>query len=106
MFITFSKTIGKIGGVRFGIGKRVKAENAWWIALLLLFVYIFQLLWYGTIAAFWLIYAMFYGMWWCCKKLFQLVKMIYTMLKNKIVEMRKDRISESEINPYLGKKMN
>ena len=28
-------------------------------------------MWYMCVLAFWLMYAMFYGMWWCCKKIVQ-----------------------------------
>ena len=71
MFISLSKTIGKVGGFRIGIGKRVTAKNAWWLCLIICFVAVLQLTWYMCILAFWLMYAMFYGIWWCCKKIIQ-----------------------------------
>lgn len=73
MFISLSKTIGKVGGFRIGIGKRITSKNAWWMCLIICFVAMFQLMWYMMVLCFWLMYAMFYGMWWCCKKLFQAI---------------------------------
>lgn len=73
MFISLSKTIGKVGGFRIGIGKRITSKNAWWMCLIICCVAIFQLMWYMMVLTFWLMYAMFYGMWWCCKKLFQAI---------------------------------
>lgn len=67
MFITLSKTIGRVGGFRLGIGKRITAKNAWWMFLILAFVYLGQLMWYMCVLMFWLMYAMFYGMWWLMK---------------------------------------
>ncbi len=73
MFMTVSKTIGKVGGFRIGIGKRITSKNAWWLCIVLCFVVIFQIMWYMLVLSFWLCYAMLYGMWWCCKKLYQLI---------------------------------
>ena len=67
MFISLSKTIGRVGGFRFGVGKRITAKNAWWMFLILAFVYLGQLMWYMCVVMFWLMYAMFYGMWWLMK---------------------------------------
>lgn len=71
MFISFSKAIGKVGGFRIGVGKRINSKNAWWMFLLYACVCCFQLMWYGVILAFWLMYAMFYGIYWCFKHLFK-----------------------------------
>ena len=68
MFITFSKTIARFGGVNIRVGKRIKASNAWLIIGLFGF---FKLIWSLFVLMFWLYYALFYGIWWCCKKIVQ-----------------------------------
>lgn len=73
MFLTFSKTIGKVGGFRIGVGKRITSKNAWYMCIFIAFIAMFQLMWYGMVLAFWLMYAMFYGAFWVCKKIVQLV---------------------------------
>lgn len=82
MFISLSKTIGKVGGFRIGIGKRITSKNAWWMCLILCFVATFQLMWYMMVLCFWLMYAMFYGMWWCCKKIVKAIAGAITAGKN------------------------
>ena len=69
MFISFSKTVARFGGFRLGFGMRLNKKNAVWAWLVLLFVGIFQLLWSMFVLCGWLIYAMFYGLYWCTKKL-------------------------------------
>lgn len=71
MFMTLSKTLGKVGGIRIGIGTRITSKNAWWACLIVFFISMFQLVWYMMVLSFWLMYATFYGFFWCCKKLFQ-----------------------------------
>ena len=71
MFISFSKTIARVGGLRIGVGKRITAKNAWWMLLVVCFVAVFKFMWYMCVFILWLVYAMLYGMWWCCKKIIQ-----------------------------------
>jgi len=69
MFIGFSKTIARFGGFRLGVGTRVSKKNAAWMCLIIMFVAIFKLMWYVLLLCGWLMYAMFYGMYWCVKKI-------------------------------------
>ncbi len=69
MFISFSKTIARFGGFRLGVGMRVNKKNAIWVSLIVMFVAMFKAMWYMMILCGWLIYAMFYGMYWCIKKI-------------------------------------
>ena len=78
MFIGFSKTIARVGGVRLNMGMRMNKKNAAWFSLLILFIALFKLIWYMLLLCGWLIYAMFYGMYWCIKKIILLCK------KNKV----------------------
>ncbi len=73
MFMTFSKTIAKVGGFRVGIGTRITKKNAVVFAIILFFYWMFKLMWYMILFSFWLCYAMLYGMWWCGKKLVQML---------------------------------
>ena len=68
MFISFSKTLARFGGFRFGVGMRVTKKNAAWFWLIVFFVGMFQLMWGMMLICGWLIYAMFYGIYWCIKK--------------------------------------
>ena len=69
MFISLSKTIARFGGFRLGIGMRLNKKNAMWMWLILFFVGMFQLMWGMMLICGWLIYAMFYGLYWCIKKI-------------------------------------
>ena len=71
MFLSLSKTLAKFGGVRFGVGIRVTKNNMIWMSLLVMFVNILKACWYMMILCFWLMYAMFYGMYWLAKKIFK-----------------------------------
>ncbi len=76
MFIGLSKTIGKVGGFRIGIGQRITSKNAWWLIFAMVMYGMIKLAMYMVIASFWMIYAVFYGIWWCIKKLvFGIVKL-------------------------------
>lgn len=83
MFITLSKTIGKIGGVRIGVGKRITSKNAWWMLMLLSFAYIFKAMWYMCIFSLWLMYAMCYGIYWLISSM---IKAIIRMINSKTQE--------------------
>ena len=69
MFVSFSKTMAKFGKVRIGVGLRVTKKNAAWMSFLLLFVLIFEMMWYLMVLCFWVIYAVCYGMYWCIRQL-------------------------------------
>lgn len=99
MFITLSKTIGRVGGFRIGVGKRITSKNAWWMCLLICFVAMFRLMWYMMVLAFWLMYAMCYGIWWCCKKLVQgIVRAIESKRKAQF-EGGADSLSSNYVQP-------
>ena len=72
MFISFSKTLAKVGGVRIGI--RATKKNAAYIWMFLLFMLIFKMTWYCLVLAGWMMYAVCYGMIWCFKKMFKGIK--------------------------------
>lgn len=67
MFVSFSKTLARVGGFRIGCGIRVTKKNAVWASLVVFFVVMFQLMWYMMVGTFWLCYAMLYAMFWCFK---------------------------------------
>ena len=68
MFMSFSKTIAKVGGFRFGIRMRLTKSNALWYFLALATVYTCQLIWYSMVVCLWLMYAFLCGIFWCIKK--------------------------------------
>ena len=69
MFISLSKTIARFGGFRLGIGMRLNKKNAIWLSLIIMFVAMFQLMWYMLLLCGWMIYAVCYGIYWCIKKI-------------------------------------
>lgn len=73
MFMSLSKTIAKVGGFRLGIRMRLTKSNAIWYYLLLTVVLTCQLCWYGMIFTCWLIYAFFYGIYWCVSRIYRLL---------------------------------
>ncbi len=85
MFISFSKTLAKVGGFRIGFRKRITSKNALWMSLLYLVVAMCQLMWYSAVLAAWLVYAFFYGVYLCIKLFFQLIRKI-SKTKDKNVE--------------------
>lgn len=74
MFVSLSKTLAKFGGFRLGLGLRLNKNNAAWMLFVLMFVYIFQAMWYMMILCGWLVYAVCYGVYWCIKKLIETIK--------------------------------
>lgn len=74
MFLSLSKTFAKVGGFRLGLGVRMTKKNAAFLWLILLFVWMFKLMWYMLVLSFWLMYAMCYGIFWCIRLIFRLVK--------------------------------
>lgn len=74
MFVSLSKTLTKFGGLRLGLGLRLNRSNAAWMLFVLMFVYIFQAMWYMMIVCGWLVYAVCYGVYWCIKKLVETIK--------------------------------
>lgn len=74
MYISFSKTVAKVGKLRIGAGLRVTKKNAIWMSFLVMFVSVVKLTWYMIIFCGWLIYAIYYGTHWCIKKLVEVGK--------------------------------
>ena len=73
MFMSFSKTIAKVGGFRFGIRMRLTKSNALWYFLVLATVYTCQLVWYSMIVCLWVMYAIAYGIFQGIRKVFRLL---------------------------------
>ena len=73
MFISLSKTFAKVCGFRFGFGIRITKRNAPYMLFFMLFVWMFQIMWYMLVFSFWLMYAMCYGIYWCIKQLVRLI---------------------------------
>lgn len=69
MFVSLSKMLAKVGGVRLGFGLRITKKNAAWMWLVLLFVLVFQMMWYMLVLCFWILYAICYGVVYCIKAL-------------------------------------
>ena len=61
MFMSFSKTIAKVGGFRFGIRMRRTKSNSLWFFLALSVIYTCQFMWYSMVVCLWVMYAMAYG---------------------------------------------
>ncbi len=76
MFIGLSKTLARFGGFRLGVGLRLTKNNMIWMAFIIMFVQMLKATWYMMVVCFWMMYAMFYGLWWCFKKIFPKVKEI------------------------------
>lgn len=74
MYLSLSKTIAKFGGMRLRMGIRITKKNAWYMLWILMFAYMLQACWYMLILCGWLTYALFYGMYWCIKKLILAIK--------------------------------
>ena len=101
MFISLSKTIARFGGFRLGIGMRLNKKNAMWAWLILFFVGIFQLMWGMMLICGWLMYAMFYGMFWCIKKL------IKALSKKQIAQpIQNQQSARKEDIPIMTPEMN
>lgn len=83
MFISFSKTMAKIGGVRVGMGLRMSKKNAPYIAVFVGIMMMFKFLWWLTIACFWLMYALGYGAFIAFKKLKPYCKRLFAKIKNR-----------------------
>ena len=73
MFISFSKTIARVGGVRVGVGVGKRVSFGGGIASLICTACAIgaKFMLYTIVAAAWVMYAVCYGIWWCCKKAFQ-----------------------------------
>lgn len=85
MFISFSKVIGKVGGFRIGLSKRITSKNMLWASLLYLTVVMFQLMWYSALLIGWLLYAFVYGVVLVTKKLFNILSGQVGKLKATII---------------------
>ncbi len=58
MFISLSKALGKVSGLRIGAGLRITSKNAWWMCLLIAVVYFFKFLLYLLVLGGWLLYIL------------------------------------------------
>lgn len=83
MFISLSKVFTKIGGLRFGLGIRITKSNFIWMSLLTCMVCMLQATAYMMVITFWLVYAMFYGYFWCTKKLILCIIKLFKKLKER-----------------------
>ena len=72
MFISFSKTLAKVGGFRLGV--RMTKKNAAYMWMILFLVSMLKLTWYMLVLTLWLMYAMCYGIYWCIKLPFRMAK--------------------------------
>ncbi len=73
MFISLSKMLGKTK-FRIGAGLRITKNNVVWMSFVLLFIAVFQMMWYMCVLCFWVMYAICYGIYWLIKKLVQKLK--------------------------------
>lgn len=69
MFVSFSKFVKKMGGIRFGVGMRITKSNALWMSFVVMFVCMLQACWYMMLLCFWLVYAVICGIVSVAKKL-------------------------------------
>lgn len=90
MFISFSKTVARFGGIRIGVGMRMSKKNApaFIVGALVYYMlyYTLLLMWYMMLASFWLMYATVYGTIWMLKKTFKISIPLIDKLFNKIAE--------------------
>ena len=100
MFISFSKTIARLGGFRLGFGMRLNKKNAWWLALIILFVAIIKLTLYAMVLCGWMMYAMIYGIYWCIKKIIQVSKKrdTHTSLSNATHDFVQDTTHDTSMS--------
>jgi hypothetical protein len=54
MYIGFSKTLIKLGGIRIGVGKRMKGSTGW---IMLLFYGMLQVTWWMIVGTLWMMYG-------------------------------------------------
>lgn len=83
MFVSFSKTMTKVGGFRFGIGTRITKKNAVWATFIALFIWSFQMIWYMLVFAFWIMYAVFYCLYLVIRKSIPFFIKLFKTIKNK-----------------------
>lgn len=92
MFISFSKTLAKVGGFRLGFRKRITSKNLLWVSLLYLTVVMFQLMWYSMVLVAWLVYAFFYGVYLGIKYIIKFIRTLsedaaeYAVAEPKAIE--------------------
>jgi len=79
MFISFSRRLKSMSGIRFGVGLRLTKSN-WWYFLFALMLYgCFYLCWYSVIACGWCLYFMLYAIY----------KLYYLIFKYGIIGVKK-----------------
>ena len=86
MFISLSKTLARVGGVRLGLGIRMTKNNIIWMSLIIMTIQIFKAMWYMMIVVFWLMYAMIYGVVWLYCKMFKTSIPLFKKLFDKFAE--------------------
>lgn len=74
MFVSLTKTLAKFGGIRLGLGIRITKKNWPIMFFVYMFVLMFQMTWYMMVLFFWIMYAIFYGMYCCMKKIINMLK--------------------------------
>ncbi len=74
MFISLSKTLARFGGFRLGVGLRLTKSNMLWMSFVVMFVYLLKATWYMMVICFWIVYALYYGLFYCCRKLLEKLK--------------------------------
>lgn len=98
MFVGFSKTLARFGGIRLSIGARMSKKTAPYLIIFVLFYYMFYyilaLTWYILIASLWLTYAIIYGLVWILKKAFKLSIPFIDELMKKYAEKCNEKQKE------------
>jgi hypothetical protein len=84
MFVSLTKTLKKFCGFRLGFGIRITKKNAVWMWIVLLFVSMFQLMWYMFVLCGWLLYAYLRLVWWLVKMMFTLIPRGFRWLWRKL----------------------
>ena len=87
MYLSFSKTLARVGGFRIGCGLRLTKKNILWMPIVLMFVYMFQLMKYMCVVAVWVLYWFFYGMYYLTKQSIKaIVKLISKPKTNSLAD--------------------
>lgn len=90
MFISLSKAMARFGGFRLGMGMRISKKNIGWAYLMFFVVWMFQMIWYMIILAFWIMYAFIYCLFLLFKKGFKIsIPFIEKLLKKVANECNK-----------------
>ena len=86
MFVSFSRRLKSLGGVRLGVGLRLTKSNCWYFFFLLLFVGVFYLCLYSVLLGGWMIYYLLYGLYKVYYFIFKYaaigIKKLYSLIKS------------------------